>query len=72
MGFRRYVTACELNADGYYSQCKTKMACMKGCSYCCHLRVTVKPHEVFAISDYVERTFSGIERAALTVRLGAC
>lgn len=69
--FRRYLTACESNADGYYSKCPTKMACMKGCSYCCHLRVTVKPHEVFAISDFVDRSFCGIEKAALMARLQA-
>lgn len=68
-GFRHYLTACDTNADAYYSQCQSKMACKRGCSYCCHLRVTVKPHEVFAISDFVDRSFSIAEQAGLMTRL---
>lgn len=46
-----------------------QLACKKGCSLCCYLRVDAKAHEILNIADYVETRFSGLERAALRARL---
>lgn len=45
------------------------LACKKGCSFCCHLRVYVFPPEVFRIVDFVERSFDGSQKEALARRL---
>ena len=33
-----------------------QVACRRGCSYCCHLRVEVTPAEAFALADWLRRT----------------
>jgi hypothetical protein len=34
------------------------IACTRGCSYCCSLRVEVTPHETFALADWLKRHFA--------------
>ncbi|WP_166443065.1 YkgJ family cysteine cluster protein [Phragmitibacter flavus] len=48
---------------------ETELACKKGCFLCCYLRVDAKAHEILNIADYVEASFSGLERGALNARL---
>lgn len=45
------------------------LACRKGCSHCCHLRVHVQPHEAFALAQWLRRRFSAGELAAVVRRL---
>lgn len=45
------------------------MACMKGCSYCCYLRVEVRAHEVFAIAKLIREKFTEQEIDRLRSRL---
>ncbi len=42
------------------------VACTRGCHYCCHLRVEIRPHEAFVLADHIETRFSP-ERRARTV-----
>jgi Fe-S-cluster containining protein len=35
-----------------------KVACERGCSYCCHLRVEVQPAEAFTLAAWLRRTAS--------------
>jgi Fe-S-cluster containining protein len=37
--------------------------CRAGCAWCCHFSVDVRAVEVFAILDFVERTFTAEEKA---------
>ena len=48
-----------------------KVACTKGCSYCCSLRVEVTPHETFALADWLKRHFPAGRLAAVAARLRA-
>jgi len=48
-----------------------KVACTKGCSYCCSLRVEVTPHEAFALADWLKRHFPAGRLAAVAARLRA-
>lgn len=45
--------------DGAIAETATqKPACKAGCSYCCHIRVVVQPHEVFSIVEYMRAKFA--------------
>jgi Fe-S-cluster containining protein len=46
-----------------------KLACAKGCGYCCNLQVEVQPHETFALAAFLRRTFDGERLARVTQRL---
>jgi Fe-S-cluster containining protein len=37
--------------------------CRAGCAWCCHFSVDVRASEIFAILDFVERTFTAEEKA---------
>lgn len=39
------------------------IACKKDCHYCCHYRVVVQPHEVFAIVDHLRDDPAHLKRA---------
>ncbi len=45
------------------------LACSRGCSHCCHLRVEVQPHEAFALADWLRRHFDAARLASLVARL---
>jgi hypothetical protein len=36
---------------------KVPVACSRGCSYCCNLRVQVQPYEAFTLAAWLRRTF---------------
>jgi hypothetical protein len=46
-----------------------KVACTRGCSYCCSLQVQVLPYEVFPLADWLRRHFSADRLSAVTARL---
>ena len=46
-----------------------KIACSRGCSYCCSLQVEVVPHEVFPLAAWLKRHFDTARLAAVTARL---
>jgi Fe-S-cluster containining protein len=48
-----------------------KIACTKGCSYCCSLRVEVAPHEAFALAAWLKRRFPPERLAAVLAKLRA-
>lgn len=47
-----------------------KIACAKGCGFCCHLRVTALAPEVFHVANFIRREFGGeLERVLGNVRV---
>jgi Fe-S-cluster containining protein len=44
-------------------------ACKRGCSYCCHLRVEIRPHDAFVIAQHVATKFTADERARAVARI---
>ena len=48
-----------------------KVACTRGCSFCCSLQVQVQPHETFTLAAWLRRHFSAQRLAEVTARLRA-
>ena len=45
------------------------VACERGCSFCCHLRVEIRPHEAFVLAHHIEATFNPDARAKAIKRI---
>jgi Fe-S-cluster containining protein len=45
------------------------VACSRGCSYCCHLRVQVQPYEAFTLAAWLKRNFASARLAHVLERL---
>ncbi|MBL0121574.1 MAG: YkgJ family cysteine cluster protein [Betaproteobacteria bacterium] len=50
---------------------KVEVACERGCSYCCHLRVEIRPHEAFVLAQHIEAKFTPEQRAQALARIEA-
>ena len=48
---------------------KVALACERGCSYCCHLRVEIRPHDAFVLAHHIQASFGAEERARAMARL---
>ena len=48
-----------------------KVACTRGCSFCCSIQVQVQPHETFTLAAWLRRNFSAERLAEVTARLTA-
>lgn len=48
-----------------------KLACARGCAYCCSLRVQVQPSEAFTLAEWLRRHFKPERLAAVIARLRA-
>ena len=48
-----------------------KVACSRGCSYCCNLRVQVQPYEAFTLAAWLRRHFDAPRLARVVERLRA-
>jgi Fe-S-cluster containining protein len=46
-----------------------EFACERGCSYCCHLRVEIRPHEAFVLAHHIQTKFSAEQRMGALVRV---
>jgi len=57
--------------DASMSAHAVKVACTRGCSFCCSLQVQVQPHETFTLAAWLRRTFSAERLAEVTTRLAA-
>jgi len=36
--------------------------CERGCAYCCHLRVEIRPHEAFVLAHHIQAKFTAAQR----------
>ena len=48
---------------------KVELACERGCSFCCHLRVEIRPHDAFVLAHHVQTTCGVEKRARAMARL---
>ena len=48
---------------------KLRLACERGCNYCCHQRVEVRPYEAFVLADYIRTNMSPQVQADIKRRL---
>ncbi len=46
-----------------------KVACTRGCSFCCSIQVQVQPHETFTLAAWLRRHFSAQRLVEVTARL---
>lgn len=44
-------------------------ACERGCSYCCHLRIEIRPHEAFVLAQHIQTKFTPEQRARALTRI---
>ena len=65
---RMYGRLGELQA-GVIAGKAIEVACTRGCSYCCHLRVEIRPHEAFVLARHVQEKFDPARRERALARI---
>ncbi len=50
---------------------KLVLACERGCNYCCHQRVEVRPYEAFVMADHIHARMTAEQHAEVKVKLAA-
>lgn len=48
---------------------KLALACERGCNYCCHQRVEVRPYEAFVLAEHIRTRMSAAQQADVKRRL---
>ena len=48
---------------------RVRVDCERGCSYCCHLRVEIRPHEAFVLAHHVQTKMGAEARARALARI---
>lgn len=51
------------------AQHRVGFACKRGCSYCCHLRVEIRPHDAFVLAHHVATKLRDDQRARVVARI---
>lgn len=65
---RMYGRLAALQSDVIASKSLT-IACRRGCSYCCHLRVEIRPHDAFVLASHIDAKFDAQRRARALARI---
>lgn len=65
---RMYGRLAALQAD-VIARAGVEIACARGCHYCCHLRVEIRPHEAFVLGRHIETRFTPAQRARTVERI---
>lgn len=50
---------------------KLTLACARGCNYCCHQRVEVRPYEAFVLADHIRARMTGEQQTEIKEKLAA-
>lgn len=50
---------------------KLALECERGCNYCCHQRVEVRPYEAFVLADHIRAHMTAAQLSAVKERLAA-
>jgi Fe-S-cluster containining protein len=48
-----------------------ELACARGCNFCCHQRVEIRPYEAFVLAEFIDRTMTEAAQGAVRARLAA-
>lgn len=48
-----------------------ELACRRGCSFCCHLRVEIRPHDAFVLAHHIHAKLDPARRARIVARIDA-
>jgi Fe-S-cluster containining protein len=51
------------------AETEVELACARGCSYCCHLRVEIRPHDAFVLAQHIQANFDAEQRASALARI---
>ena len=51
------------------AESKLDVACARGCNYCCHQRVEIRPYEAFVLAEFIEQQMSGAAAAQVRAQL---
>ena len=65
---RMYGRLAELQS-GVIARKSLEVACARGCSYCCHLRVEIRPHEAFVLARHLQQNFDAPRRERALARI---
>lgn len=68
MTVRMYGRLAELQ-DRVIADRQLDMACARGCAYCCHLRVEIRPHEAFVLAQHIQTHFDAATQARIRGRI---
>ena len=50
---------------------KLALACERGCNYCCHQRVEIRPYEAFVLAEHIRGRMTAAQQADVLIRLAA-
>jgi Fe-S-cluster containining protein len=67
---RMYGRLAALQKD-VIAQNKVELSCQRGCAYCCHLRVEIRPHDAFVLAHHIQTKFNTDQRARAIARIEA-
>ena len=65
---RMYGRLADLQGE-IIARAKVAIECERGCSYCCHLRVEIRPHEAFVLAQHIQSKFSPAQRVRAMARI---
>ncbi|MBL8523713.1 MAG: YkgJ family cysteine cluster protein [Betaproteobacteria bacterium] len=65
---RMYGRLADLQAD-IIRRYGVKTECERGCAYCCHLRVEIRPHEAFVLANHIQNKLSVAQREQALARI---
>ncbi len=50
---------------------KLTLACERGCNYCCHQRVEIRPYEAFVLAEHIRTRMTAAQQADVVIRLSS-
>lgn len=57
--------------EAVITSAKLALACERGCNYCCHQRVEMRPYEVFILAEYIRTRMTAAQQVEVRSRLAA-
>jgi len=63
------MTELDGTINGFTQITETKVACAKGCAFCCSLQIDVRAHETLLIARHLQRSWEADKLETLTDRL---
>ena len=67
----RMYTRLQHEQSAVIASAKLALACERGCNYCCHQRVEVRPYEAFVLAGHIRARMNAAQQADVVIRLGS-